>query len=379
MVIQVNRSVGMSVMVEEEVTRRHNFCFLRKHKNLSHCSLSLLSETASSHSKLDKQQTTYSTMVNTGSNKDDAPAPAPTPARSDVSPPVPVVDMEVVRERASLTLSLNNRAVREIAGGRYEDAIVVLARALKTSKRALFHFEGTHRSLGRVTLTSCMMRTIDRRSALSSSSSSSKKQKARTLKQRQQQEEGRWMTPDNSGITPGRDVTSTLPPHQSTTTTTTATKDATVCGFSPADDTFLYDHGIMIPSNLPICYESSVLLSVAIIFNLALAYQLAASRNVDKKARYLRKASKLYELAHDLQCDEGLDSVLLIAACVNNLGAIFRSTGDERMTGKYFDHLLATIMFITVNGDESARCPCIASFMMNATEKLRQDNAAPAA
>jgi hypothetical protein len=71
--------------------------------------------------------------------------------------------------------------------------------------------------------------------------------------------------------------------------------------------------------------------------------------------------------------------VLLIAACVNNLGAIFRSSGDERMTGKYFDHLLATIMFITVNGDESARCPCIAGFMMNATEKLRHNNAAPAA
>ena len=308
-------------------------------------------------------------MVNTESNKDDAPAPA----RSEVSP-VPVVDMAVVRERASLTLSLNNRAVREIAGGRYEDAIVVLARALKTSKRALFHFEGTHRSLGRVTLTSCMMRTIDRRSALSSSSSS--KKNSRTLKQRQQQEEGRWMTPDNSGTTPGRDVTSTLPPQQSTTTTK---EDAAVCGYSPADDTFLYDHGIMIPSNLPICYESSVLLSVAIIFNLALAYQLAASNNVDKKARYLRKASKLYELAHDLQCDEGLDSVLLIAACVNNLGAIFRSSGDERMTGKYFDHLLATVMFITVNGDESARCPCISGFMMNATEKLRHNNAAPAA
>eukprot|EP00529_Nitzschia_sp_RCC80_P029554 CAMPEP_0113509578 /NCGR_PEP_ID=MMETSP0014_2-20120614/37656_1 /TAXON_ID=2857 /ORGANISM="Nitzschia sp." /LENGTH=308 /DNA_ID=CAMNT_0000405429 /DNA_START=123 /DNA_END=1049 /DNA_ORIENTATION=+ /assembly_acc=CAM_ASM_000159 len=308
-------------------------------------------------------------MQRTTSNMDNATTAA---AKSEASP-VPVVDMAVVRERASLTLSLNNRAVREIADGRYEDAIVVLARALKTSKRALFHFEGTHRSLGHVTLTSCMMRTINRRSLLKASSSSRKK--ARTLKQQQQQEEGRWMASGNNGTTPNHDVniTSTVP-QQSTTTT-----NAAVCGYSHADSTFLYDHGIMIPSNLPICYESSVLLSVAIIFNLALAYQLAASKNVDKKSRYLRKASKLYELAHDLQCDEGLDSVLLIAACVNNLGAIFRSSGDEKMTGKYFDHLLATIMFVTVNGDESARCPCIAGFIMNATEKLRHNNAAPAA
>jgi hypothetical protein len=58
---------------------------------------------------------------------------------------------------------------------------------------------------------------------------------------------------------------------------------------------------------------------------------------------------------------------------------IFRASGDEYMAGKYFDHLLATIMFVTVNGDESQTAPCMTGFMMNATEKRRHHSAAAAA
>lgn len=89
--------------------------------------------------------------------------------------------------------------------------------------------------------------------------------------------------------------------------------------------------------------------------------------------------SKLYELALNLQCDENLDSILFVLACVNNLGQLHRSVGDEVTADKCFGHLLATLMLAVVNCDESERSTtCMPGFFENATEKLRSKTATAA-
>jgi tetratricopeptide (TPR) repeat protein len=117
---------------------------------------------------------------------------------------------------------------------------------------------------------------------------------------------------------------------------------------------FLYQHAIYLPNDAPLCYRTSVLVSVIIIFNLALAHQLlAAKKQSNKRSKYLRKAAKLYALAHSLYHEKNdfEDSVVFSLASVNNLGLIYHELHDMRTAELCFQRLLSTLMFLVDCGE----------------------------
>ena len=123
---------------------------------------------------------------------------------------------------------------------------------------------------------------------------------------------------------------------------------------------FLYQRPICIPCDMPVSYESNLLASVIVIFNLALAHHLTAmgyqkGENQRKRSKLLKKAAKLYELAHKLYHDNESfeESALFIIVCCNNLGLISNELNDAKTAQKYFQHLLSTLMFLATVGDSS--------------------------
>jgi tetratricopeptide (TPR) repeat protein len=109
---------------------------------------------------------------------------------------------------------------------------------------------------------------------------------------------------------------------------------------------FIYRRPIHMGTGIPpLCYESGVLASIIIIFNLALAYQLAAEDS-NKRERYLMKAARLYELAHNFHSEEDFESSTFVLASVNNLGLIYQEFDDKITAQTCFQHLLSTLMLI---------------------------------
>jgi hypothetical protein len=97
--------------------------------------------------------------------------------------------------------------------------------------------------------------------------------------------------------------------------------------------------------------ETTVLISVIIIFNLALAHHLLAMNNKECRAA-IGKAIQLYEYAFELQRDnQGGSDALFTLTVLNNLGLAYESLGDEVIAGRFFDRLLSTAMFLIDCGE----------------------------
>ena len=120
------------------------------------------------------------------------------------------------------------------------------------------------------------------------------------------------------------------------------------------DQQYMYRQAIHIPLTIESNYQASIMVSVMIIFNLALAFQLSAVSS-DKKQSKLRKAAKLYELSFNMQQDANFENnnVLFTMATVNNMGLIHHKLNDRETANKCFEYLLSTLMFLTdcVEGD----------------------------
>jgi tetratricopeptide (TPR) repeat protein len=117
------------------------------------------------------------------------------------------------------------------------------------------------------------------------------------------------------------------------------------------NDHYMYRQAIQIPLTIESNYQASTMVSVMIIFNLALAHQLSAVGS-DKKQSKLRKAAKLYELSFNLQRDENFENnVVFTMATVNNMGLIYHKLNDGETANKCFEHLLSTLMFLIDCGD----------------------------
>jgi hypothetical protein len=122
---------------------------------------------------------------------------------------------------------------------------------------------------------------------------------------------------------------------------------------------YVYRRAIRIPISIKeATFESSVLISVIIMFNLALAHQLMALEIINKQQasfngeNLLRKAAKLYGLAFNLQRDEGMENTILFTlATINNLGAIYQCLNESAAANKCFQHLLSTLMFLIEAGE----------------------------
>lgn len=226
------------------------------------------------------------------------------------------------------TYSLNNKAVAFIADGEYEHAITTLAAALMASKQCMAESDTScddgQRDDNIIDLDECIAQT--------------------QLSSDDDNDDRSWC-------------------------------DLQVGGKNKA---YLYHRAIPIPSNLPTCgYEGSVLTSVIIIFNLALSYQLAAESS-KKKSRYLSKAAKLYELAHNLYDEEEYESVTFAMACINNMGIIYQELQNVSAAEECFQHVLSTLMFLVDCG-----VPEVSSsydgFFRNTTQLICRQSTAPAA
>jgi tetratricopeptide (TPR) repeat protein len=117
------------------------------------------------------------------------------------------------------------------------------------------------------------------------------------------------------------------------------------------NDQYMYRRAIHIPLAIESNYQASIMVSVMIIFNLALAHQLSAVGS-DKKQSKLCKAIKLYELSFNLQRNENFDNnVVFTMATMNNMGLIYHTLNDGETANKCFEHLLSTLMFLIDCGE----------------------------
>jgi hypothetical protein len=145
---------------------------------------------------------------------------------------------------------------------------------------------------------------------------------------------------------------------------------------------FIYSKGICIPFQPP-SDELRLLLSLSIIFNLALAYQLSSLyevNDVEQQRQRLINASQLYRLAHRLHKDENVHSTIYDIACVNNLAIVSKHMDDNVTCSSCFDQILSTIMFMVTRGEQNRIGKEIHGFFQNATDNQRNMvKAAPAA
>jgi hypothetical protein len=106
-------------------------------------------------------------------------------------------------------------------------------------------------------------------------------------------------------------------------------------------------------------YESRAVVSAVLIFNLALAYQLAAAKTTTGNDRYLKKAAKLYGLA-------------------NRMGLVYQDLRDIVAAQKCFEHLLSTLMFL-VDCGETDVVPDMDGFFLNTSHLVVTQASAAAA
>jgi hypothetical protein len=126
-------------------------------------------------------------------------------------------------------------------------------------------------------------------------------------------------------------------------------------------------------------YESRAVVSAVLIFNLALAYQLAAAKTTTGNDRYLKKAAKLYGLANRMSHEEQLESSTLFSmTCINNMGLVYQDLRDIVAAQKCFEHLLSTLMFL-VDCGEADVVPDMDGFLMNTSHLVVAQASAAAA
>lgn len=144
---------------------------------------------------------------------------------------------------------------------------------------------------------------------------------------------------------------------------------------------YTYQKAILLPQDMPTDFDSSIIISIVIIFNLALSHHLTAfSRNGAEKRGCLKKAAKLYELALSLHSQEKhIESAIFIMACVNNLGSIYREFSDMSTSERCFQHLLQTLMFLVDCRQEKMDISLLDGFFKNATRQMFKRTAAAAA
>jgi tetratricopeptide (TPR) repeat protein len=113
-------------------------------------------------------------------------------------------------------------------------------------------------------------------------------------------------------------------------------------------DQYIYRQAIHIPLTIESNFEASTMVSVIIIFNLALTHQLSAVGSNIKRSK-LRKAAILYELGFNMQQDanfENKNNAVFTLATVNNVGLIHHKLNDGDTAKKFFEKLLSTLMIL---------------------------------
>ena len=236
-------------------------------------------------------------------------------------------------------IRLNNHAAMHINSGMFEIAISTLAAALKASRQILDNGAADRKEKDDIfTLDQCILsaQQDERRLSCNYQNQEDESDSGDVMYQRQQYKEG---------------------------------------------PTFLFRRAIEIPTSLDEAndYGSSVMISVIIIFNLALAHQQAGIVGDEICKAKLNKAAKLYELAYSLQREESMEGTALFTmATINNLGMIYDSLEETATAGKCFQHLLSTLMFM-IDCGESKTISQFEGFFANTSHLIFPHNSAAAA
>ena len=135
---------------------------------------------------------------------------------------------------------------------------------------------------------------------------------------------------------------------------------------------------IFIASESDCCGRTNeVVLSVILVFNIALAHHLLAmdlEHNNAKRPLLLKRAVQLYKLGYSMQVEENdvRLSLTYTMATINNWAQITKELNDEQQSKRLFKHLLVSLMVIIESGatDEIDE---IDGFMGNASKIILRD------
>ncbi|KAG7347720.1 hypothetical protein IV203_016425 [Nitzschia inconspicua] len=155
---------------------------------------------------------------------------------------------------------------------------------------------------------------------------------------------------------------------------------------------YLYETCIRFPCDFDPNYYESSLVSCVIVFNLALAHQLAAhgkksdTLGVSPTRHLLVRAFHLYDLCFKLSCtSQSLQrSVLYRLAVANNLGVLCLTLRSNSISVNYFEYVLTTLMVMTTHGSQGKLMKrhkaALEGFFANVIRfRICGDKAAPAA
>ena len=124
---------------------------------------------------------------------------------------------------------------------------------------------------------------------------------------------------------------------------------------------FTYKHGITLPAALLAnrSQPSFTYLSVVVLFNISLAYQLYSEElpQDDERRDTLKKSAKLYAMCYNMVETEAQNGSIHSSSCLvlaisifNNMGVIHNLMGDMDGASKCFENALSMIMVIVDNG-----------------------------
>lgn len=200
---------------------------------------------------------------------------------------------EIYKYELDRLLEINNGAVALLSEGQFEQAISSFGRALSFARKFMSHCQQrrSEPTLAAMSFDVCMEQAISKPSCIDKSSSSSSSSSA-----------------------------------------------------------FMYKQPLHISGNLPSAYESQIFMSVVLIFNTALAYQMAADQLRSESlssSLFVRKSIKLYRLAYNIYHEETFgSSPYFCMAIVNNLGLLYEENQCRDKSEQCFQHLLSTLMFL---------------------------------
>jgi TPR repeat protein len=144
------------------------------------------------------------------------------------------------------------------------------------------------------------------------------------------------------------------------------------------EDRFIYRRPIYSShKSIGEAHSTGVTLSLIILLNLAMAHHLSAIHQQLCRRR-LQKALQLYELAHQLQLEEGICSPRATLIVANNVGEIHRAVENHAKHAMCMQNLLSTMMYMI-----DCRIPAssieLEGFFRNTSQLILHNNCAGAA
>jgi hypothetical protein len=150
---------------------------------------------------------------------------------------------------------------------------------------------------------------------------------------------------------------------------------------------YMYRQAILIPDALLMQKEadSLSLISVIVIFNLSLAHQETAYKEMSRASciPLMKKTVKLYELAFNLYNalpapTSGGDAVFYMAL-INNLALANDALSDTDASKQCFQQLLSTLMLVIATGNYAMDSSLCDGFLRNVSHLISPHTTAPAA